>query len=211
MSLASKMFFILISSIVLTSCSLGKRLEENKTIFIRDNVEVVNTSIDGNLKYLPLVTFEDCKNRFVQAVKENCQYDNLTLVDSPDSADFVLVLTKLQLSESHKEETVNDENSEYNGVTYELANCEASGYGTLYKGNSNEVLASLSSYGDKEEKIKNNRTLGQLISGANKENDVYRLKMLSDDVFLDVSDKAGKKLEGETSFKISRLIKKGKI
>lgn len=196
---------------VLDSCSLGKKLDHNKSIFIRDEVVVVDNSIVEQPRYLPLVSFDDCKESFIQAVKYNCAYDNLTVVDSPDSADFILVLTKLELRESHKQETVNDENSEYNGVTYELSSCEATARGVLYNGKTNKRLASLSSFGDKEEKVKNNRTLGQLITGANKENDVYRLKMLSDNVFIDVSEKAGKKLEGETSYKIYRLIKKGKI
>lgn len=195
----------------LSSCFLGRNVEVHKTIAVVDEIQVSdNTTIDTT-KYIDPAQFEAQRQEFVSAVKSQFQYDNMTVVEPGENPDLVLVLTKLEFEESASTETVNDADSEYNGMTYKLHKCTVNGSGVLYDGARTKVLDNISASADKEEKVKNNRTIGDLITGDNKDNNDYRQKLLSDGVFAEVAAKCGHRVEGYVSSKVARMVKKGEL
>ena len=129
-------------------------------------------------------------------------YYNIKLNNSANSkSDIDLVINEFKMSETSSQETINDEKSEYNAYTFTLNDCDIDVEYTLMK-NGIEI-GKYSNWVDKEEKISNNRNIGDYMFGTNKDNLTYRFKSLDDDIFVTLT----KKLANRTAAKITKKIK----
>ena len=188
---------------------MGKQLETSKTVKVIDEIAYVAFDSIPYSKYINNSSPETYRSKFVSGCTGAFAADNITVVS--EGQDFTLVLTSIKLKEYKTEHTVDDPDSEFNGQSYYLHTCEVTATADLYKGNRLEKIDSFTVSADKEEKVKNNRNLGDLITGDNKDNNTYRHKELFDNVFEGISEKCGRRIEAETSSTLFRLIKKGKV
>ena len=203
------LLIVLFAASLLQGCYLGRQIETPVVVRIESNVTMNNTTTIPDPIYVNLVTPEQCVESFRSRMESSLASNNITVQKKGDglNADYVIVVTGLSMQEGTKTETVNDADSEFNGQTYELSTCDASATAELYNADKSEKLGNWTLYADKDEKVKNNRTLGQLIGGTNQNNNEYREKLLSDDVFADLSSKCGNRVAAKVSTKIHNLQK----
>jgi hypothetical protein len=199
-------FFLLV--LALSGCNIGKTLEVEKTVYI-DNQIVYSAFPTATDKYLGNVTEEQVRTAFMVELGSHMSGNKLRPIDARSQADFVLVVTGISLSESSSTYTVDDADSPYNGTTFNLSNCQITTSARLYanSGGRETLLDDFSDSESKEEKVKNNRTLGDMITGDNKDNNEYRLKAFSDDVFIDVAQKGARSLGARVTNKVARYLK----
>ena len=200
------LFIIPLISIFIQGCYIGKPLKENKTIFIETSFETnVNNSFDN--KYSDKGKADIYKKEFLKGLKNEGKLYNLDVYDDKLSkADYVLTIKYLSIKESSHAEVVNDEKSPHNGKSFLLSDIDVSSTFILYKGNKEKHLGEWSSSASKEEKITNNRNLGDYMFGFNKDNSEYRFKGLKDDICEDLSEKCGKHIIVKITRKISKNL-----
>jgi len=205
-----KALYILALPLILQACFFGRRLEEPVLIRLQyDNVQVTDATTIFSPRYVSNFTMDDYRDKVIEGVRSGLTGDNFIVLDKGDTrvANYSLEITNIEIKEALKTETVSDEDSEFNGQSYELSTCDVTADGTLTDENTGIEVDNFHAYADKNEKVKNNRTLGQLISGSNQSNNVYREKLLNDDVFSDVSLKVGNRLAARVSTKVYKLLK----
>ncbi len=199
--------------IILQGCNIGKQLPTEKKIYITDEAgyeAIITSSVP---KYIFNVSEEQIRTAFLRDMKLSMGYNKLIAVDDLSQADFKLVIRSIKIIESETSYTVSDADSPYNGMTFPLANCEIRTKADLYlySGGKETLLESIEDIEDKEEKVKNSRTLGDLITGDNKDNNQYRLKAFPDNVFEDVAEKGGRSMAAKVTNKLVRRFKKGEL
>lgn len=192
----------------LSGCYFGRQLDHPVTMYIDEAFELTDATTIENIKYVNYTDLETYKSNYLQGLRTDLSNANVTFVKSAQEADYVLSVQSITLIEGEKEYTVSDADSEFNGQTYILNTCEVNAEVTLSTGAGKKV-DNWTIYANKDEKVKNNRNLSDLISGDNKDNNTYRQKLLSESVFVSLSSKCGSRTGAKVSTKISRKQKKG--
>ncbi len=204
-----KYFFGILIIVFISGCYWGRNLEKNQKIKIIDNF---TPDIDNSISsvYINNYNADNYQTFCIDELRSNLEINNVTLINNNTSQiDFTVVIDKLLLQEKTKTETVNDESSLYNGQSYDLIVCDVDIKFKLYKGDvkDNYLIDTYSINVNKEEKVTNNRNLGDYMFGTNKDNAEYRQKLLSDDIFKTLSEKAGRRTSAKVTTKISKRIK----
>jgi hypothetical protein len=133
---------------------------------------------------------------------------NVTIDNNALSPDFILEIKKITVTESDFTQTVNDAKSEYNGKEYLLNKVECYGEVDCIDGKTNKKIGmSCTNVKSKQEKLKNNRNLGDLISGTNKDRSTYRQKLLRDDIARQLTDDVGRRVWVPISKRIKKSLK----
>ncbi|PIP55314.1 MAG: hypothetical protein COX07_00570 [Bacteroidetes bacterium CG23_combo_of_CG06-09_8_20_14_all_32_9] len=197
-------FIFVILTTCLSGCYIGKPLKVKSTMYVFFASETgVLTCING--KYAKETKWNEYKNAFIDGLKKESSYYNLVITeDEKQSADFTLVISSFNVSESLSSETVNDVASPYNGKTFQLSSCNADATFKLYKGNQEKLLGQWSANAYKDEKISNNRNFGDFVFGTNKDNSEYRYKELDDNICTTLSEKCGNHVIAKLTRKISK-------
>lgn len=199
-------FICCLTYIMLISCYFGKHLDETKYIAVVDEFSP-NTGNSTSFVYINNYTADDYKSYYLTKLTEELSYYNATVVDvSSQRVDYTLVIKQLNLKESTKSEVVDDPSSEYHGQSYELIVCDADVSFSLYKGkvSDDKLIDQYTAAASKEEKVTNNRNLGDYMFGTNKNNSEYRHKLLSDDIFKDLTEKCANRTTAKITKKISK-------
>lgn len=196
--------------LLMQSCHIGESLPENRNIYVDlSGIEVRNTTSMDYTKYVNNHSVQEYQEAFMKGLTSTMTSYNVTVVQDPAQADFIVKVERIDVQESSETHTVRDEDSEYNGATYFLHTCEVSADGSVHENGSN--LTDVHGLIDKEEKVKNNRNLGDLLTGSNQDNNTYRHKEFSSDIFIDLSERAGNRMGSQITRKLARYIKKGRI
>jgi len=133
---------------------------------------------------------------------------NVTFKFNDESADFTLTITSLEITESSKIETINDSKSPYNGQQIELNTVDCSvQIAIINTKNKTKHLMDCSNIKSRSEKVKNNRDLGDLITGSNKDNTKYRTKLLSDNICVNLAEDVGRRVWVPITRRISKNLK----
>lgn len=189
------------------SCYLGRTIDKPVSVYLdfsSMNAQLNVSSVDP--RYINYRTIDDYETEFINGLKNETTFQkNVTLQDQPASADYILHLTYFEVAESETKQTVNDDKSPYNGQSYMLTsvNTKAS-FDIVQNGGK---LGSYTAYADKSEKLKNNQSLGHMIIGVNKDNTIYREKLLQDDVCVDMSNKCGRRTWNLFTQKLAKKLK----
>ncbi|MCD6067491.1 MAG: hypothetical protein K0S33_2317 [Bacteroidetes bacterium] len=186
------MFFLVIGIFFIPGCYLGKNIDKPVSVYIdysSMNAQLNVASVEQ--RYINYRTIDDYKTEFINGLTNETTYQkNVTIVQQLP-ADYTLRITYFEVAESEIKETVNDEKSPYNGQSYMLTAVNTKATFDIQQNGKN--LDSYTAYADRSEKLKNNQSLGQMIIGANKDNTVYREKLLQDDICMDLSGKCGRR------------------
>ncbi|HBF89009.1 MAG TPA: hypothetical protein DDX39_10245 [Bacteroidales bacterium] len=197
----NKYYTIFVLCLFLNACYIAKPLNDSITFSYNQDFEIIFEQT-AESKYLNSEQKDIYKNEYVQKLISELDYYNIKLNNSANSkSDIDLVINEFKMSETSSQETINDEKSEYNAYTFTLNDCDIDVEYTLMK-NGIEI-GKYSNWVDKEEKISNNRNIGDYMFGTNKDNLTYRFKSLDDDIFVTLT----KKLANRTAAKITKKIK----
>jgi len=199
----SKLIKIVLSIFILTvsfqSCILFKK-KVSKPVVINVIKDQTITLIESNLSYTKYIQAYKQDSIFLKFMKgfnfEAGITSNVTLVfNEEEKANYTLRIKKIIINESSSIETINDEKSEFNGKQVELHRVNCSAEVELTKlGDNKQMPIVCKNNKDKTEKIKNSRDISDLISGSNKDNTIYRTKLLSSDVGMDLAEDVGKRI-----------------
>jgi hypothetical protein len=196
----------LICAVSIPSCYLGKNIDKPVSVYL--DFSSMNTQLNitsADLRYINYRTIDDYKTEFISGLKNETTYQKNVSIVEQLPADYTLRVTYFEVAESETKETVNDEKSPYNGQSYMLTaiNTKAS-FDIVQNGNR---IGSYTAYADKSEKLKNSQSLGQMIIGANKDNTIYREKLLQEDVCVDMSNKCGRRTWNLFTQKLAKKLK----
>ncbi len=200
------LFILTAITLITQSCYISKPLKEPKSIKIVINFTPQKQDYD-NTKYINNYSLQDYKEKYLTALKNELDIYNLNETDN-NNPDFTLIIDKFNVSETISTETINDESSEYNGQSFDVSSCSVTAEFSLYYGNVDKEITSTFASASKDEKVTNNRNLGDYITGSNKDNSIYHFKGLSDDIFITLSEKTGRRTVIKLTKKIHKAIKK---
>lgn len=179
-----------------------KIIEEGATIHIESNLNYT--------KYVNNYSKETILNEFMKGFNEEAgRTKNLTIVYNDNiKADYNLVIKTIRLTEKSKLETINNEKSELNGQQFELHEVTCDAEVELIK--LSEIDAKpLRCFNSKQksEKLKNNRNLSDLLSGTNKDNSIYRTKLMPAEIGLTLTQDVGRRIWVPITKKLSKKQK----
>lgn len=199
MKLQYSFIFILLT---LQGCYISKTVKTPCTLRI-DKSFSVNMSKPDDPKYLKESQETLYKEKFIDGLKEELTTYNVTVIENDvEKADFELKITSFSLKETMNTSTVDDAASPYNGQSYALHSCNADVNFILYK--DGKEMGDWYAGVIKEEKLTNNRNVGDYIFGANKDGSEYRHKQLDENIFEDLSGRAGRRTAARITKKISK-------
>lgn len=190
--------FSFIATLIFFSCTLFKKdiRKPVKLYFNEDEITATISSSAYYTKYIELLSPDDVRSAFLEHFKsEGNSTDNLILTNDINNADFVLKFKSLQLSESSKTEKVSDPKSQYNGqdIILNSVECFAAFEIISTKYPSQKFLTCTNSK-SRSEKFTNDRDLGDLITGSNKDKSEYRTKLLRDGIALQLAQDVGRRI-----------------
>jgi hypothetical protein len=180
------------------ACTLFKKgISKPITVSLVDSTFIAEKNAKANyIKYLDLQSSEKLSTAFLKGFKSEAAITkNVSLKFNDDNADFILKVKRLVISESSKLETISDPKSPFNGQQVELNVVESSvTIEIIDTKNKTKKLMDCFNSKDRTEKLKNNRDIGDLITGTNKDNTQYRTKLLSDNICLNLSEDVGRRI-----------------
>lgn len=204
---------------IITSCILLV-LFSTCTVFKKEIKKPVSVSLIGSVspsiwksanynKYIVLHSPEEITAAFLKGFEtEANNTSNVTFSYNNENADFILSAKLLSITESSKVETINDSKSPYNGQQVELNTVECSVQLTIVNTkNKNKYLMDCSNIKSRSEKVTNNRDLGDLITGSNKDHTQYRTKLLDENICLRLTEDVGHRVWVPITRRISNNIK----
>lgn len=203
-----KYFIVLLLVFSLKACTIFKK-EIKKPVVVKIVAPQDYTTLNTSVNYLKYVTAGsgDYQNKFMEnLISEGKITKNVTINNESLDPDFIIEVKGLSITETEFSQTVNDAQSPYNGQTFFLNKVEASCNVIVLNAKTNKQIGlNCSNIKSREEKLKNNRSLGDLVVGTNKDRKTYREKNLRDDIALDLASDVGRRIW----VPITRRIRKG--
>lgn len=188
---------ILLSALLMMQCTLFKK-EIKKPVVVKIVAPQTFASLGKNVNYVKYVLGNpsDYEQKFLDNLNsEGKATANVTINNESTNPDFIIEVKSLSVDEKEYSQTVSDAQSPNNGQTFFLNGVDVSCNVVVLDGKTNKQLGmSCSNMKSRQEKIKNNRTLGQLISGSNKDHKTYHEKTLRSDIALDLSADVGRRV-----------------
>ena len=133
---------------------------------------------------------------------------NITIDNESTSPDYIIEVKSLTINETDFSQTVSDAKSEFNGQTFLLNKVEASCNVICLDAKTNKQIGfGCGNTKSRQEKIKNNRTLGDLVVGSNKDRKTYREKTLRTDIALDLAGDVGRRVWVPITKRIRKSLK----
>lgn len=180
------LFFILLS---FQSCYVSKTLDREVKISL-DESFIVSINNSGNSTFVNNYSSEEYKTAFLEGMK--AEFSGNHIIIDNTSPEFAVSITELTIQESTASETVSDIDSPDNGTVFELTSLKLAATGIVDQIGKDHII-NWSADKDKDEKVTNSRSAGQMVTGSNKDNNTYREKDFSDNEALDLVEKCGRR------------------
>lgn len=196
---------LILISIFIQSCYISRSIEGPCKVRI-EMPSPIQLDYIPEAKYIQYSGSEAYTSAFKKALEEELVSMGCIIVyTAEEQADFVLLIKSFTLSETRDITTVQDEKSPYNGQTYALHSCDADAEFVLYK--KGQKIKSGWAGVDKDEKLTNNRNVGDYVFGTNKDLTDYRYKGLDETIFIDLSTRCGRRTAARVTKKITKYLK----
>ncbi len=183
---------------IFSSCTLFKKeISKPVTVKIISPKEPCTIQLQAGFpKYVNTINEEVYRQKFITSlIEEGKLTKNVTIVDGSLNADILLEIKNITITESDFAETVNDEKSPMNGQQFYLNKVECSALVNCVDARTGKQIGmSCSNTKLRQEKLKNSRDLGDLITGQNKDHTTYRQKLLRDDIAQDLCSDVGRRI-----------------
>lgn len=198
MNYLKKILAFAIISLTLHTCTLFKKgINKPVTIAMLDrSVPVSISSTALNAKYTVNLAEAGLTENFLKGFDSEAKITkNVTIVSDEVTADYILKVISLKIVESSKVEKISDEKSPYNGQEMVLNTIDVTAEVELTNAkDKSKKLSSCSNTKSRSEKLKNNRDVGDLIAGTNKDHTNYRTKLLDDNICNNLSEDVGRRI-----------------
>lgn len=196
--------------LVLSSCSIGKHLASPVYVYI-DGVNNISQS-SKSTKYIDKYTQEQYLKRFNSELVEALKSYNLIAVYSvPNTSEkyFKIDITSFLMRETYEPKEVPPSEKGSSPKVYNLTTCSVELEYTVYKSSSDgwQFIRTKSASASKVEKVNNNRTAAQILSGSNKDNSIYTYHELNWTVFDEIVRKTARNVAEVSSAFIDTQIK----
>ena len=182
-------FWTIVSLTIFQSCYVSKSLERDVSVSLDQSFNIaVNNS--GSSSFSSRYSAEEYKAAFIEGLKAEFATGHIIVVEN--SPEFSISISEVSMAESTKPHTVSDVDSDDHGKVFELTSILLKAKGKVVQ---SEGSGSRGWWADKskDEKVTNNRSGGQIITGENKDKNTYREKELNDDEALDLARKCGRR------------------
>lgn len=204
------LFGTFILFLVLNACTAFKKdIKKPITVSLIDTVLPTGINSTAQLpKYLNNYKSQQFINAFLKSFKtEGNLTKNITFSFNNPDADFLLTVDSFYVIEYDHTTTINDDKSPYNGQQVVL-NTIASDVRIkiIDKKDKSKKIKECYYVKYKSEKMKNNRTLNDLVSDTNKDRTVYRTKPLNDDAAINLVDDVGHNIWVKITKRISKCL-----
>ncbi len=211
MKIFKKVLIALICIFGLYACTLFKKsISKPVVVAMPDtSVPVKINSTAFNSKYVNSLSQDQIASDFLKNFESEAKITrNVTFNNEAAGADFIVKVVALTITESSKVEKISDEKSPYNGqeMVLNTVDCNAEVEVTDVK-KGNKKLMNCYNSKSRSEKLKNNRDLGDLIMGSNKDHTNYRTKLLADDICNELAKDVGRRVWVPISRRIARAVK----
>jgi len=198
MNFLKKISFILVVVFALQTCTLFKKGIKKPVIiaFTDRTVPIQINSTAFNAKYTVSLSETSLVENFLKGFDSEAKFTkNVTIVSEEANADYILNVKSLKISESSKVEKISDEKSPYNGQEMVLNTIDVTAEVELINAkDKSKKLSGCSNTKSRSEKLKNNRDVGDLITGTNKDRTEYRTKLLDDNICANLSEDVGRRI-----------------
>jgi hypothetical protein len=195
----------------LNTCTVFKKeIVKPVVVAMPDTNFTANVISTANFnKYSPLFTGGQLARAFMAGFKREAAITkNVTLKFDASGADFILKVKTLQVKETTTTQVINDPKSPYNGQQVELNVVEASAALEITSvAKPAKKMADCTNSKMRSERETNNRSLDEIISGANKDKTQYHTKLLQDNICLTLSDDVGRRIWVPVTRRIAKAIK----
>ena len=193
------------------TCTIFKK-EIKKPVVVKIVRPSNFASIKQNANYTKYVTSfseSDYEAKFVEGLtSEGKLTHNVTIDNEATNPDYIIEIKSLVVTESDFTQTISDPKSANNGKQFLLNKVECNGDVDCIDAKTNKKIGlSCSNIKSRQEKLKNNRDLGDLISGSNKDHSSYRQKALNNDIAKQLADDVGRRIWVPISKRIKKALK----
>lgn len=199
-------------AITLQTCTLFKKgISKPVTIAMPDRSVPVNISSTAlNAKYTVNLSEAGLTENFLKGFDNEAKFTkNVTIVSEEANADYILKVVSLKIVESSKVEKISDEKSPYNGQEMVLNTIDVTAEVEITNAkDKSKKLNGCSNTKSRSEKLKNNRDVGDLIMGTNKDHTNYRTKLLDDGICNNLSEDVGRRIWVPITRRIANAQKK---
>ncbi|MBK7310593.1 MAG: hypothetical protein IPI93_07310 [Sphingobacteriaceae bacterium] len=206
-----KKFILILAAIAFSQCTLFKKdIKRPVVVKIVAPENYANTSINANYpKYVDANAQNQYQSKFIEnLISEGKITKNITIDNESISPDYIIEVKSLAINESDFSQTVSDAKSEFNGQTFLLNKVEASCDVICIDAKTNKQIGfGCGNTKSRQEKIKNNRTLGDLVVGSNKDRKTYREKTLRTDIAIDLAGDVGRRVWVPITKRIRKSLK----
>ena len=206
-----KKFILILAAIAFSQCTLFKKdIKRPVVVKIVAPENYANTSINANYpKYVDANAQNQYQSKFIEnLISEGKITKNITIDNESTSPDYIIEVKSLTINETDFSQTVSDAKSEFNGQTFLLNKVEASCNVICLDAKTNKQIGfGCGNTKSRQEKIKNNRTLGDLVVGSNKDRKTYREKTLRTDIALDLAGDVGRRVWVPITKRIRKSLK----
>ncbi|MBK6521845.1 MAG: hypothetical protein IPJ60_09120 [Sphingobacteriaceae bacterium] len=206
-----KKFILILAAIAFSQCTLFKKdIKKPVVVKIVAPENYANTSINANYpKYVDANAQNQYQSKFIEnLISEGKITKNITIDNESISPDYIIEVKSLAINESDFSQTVSDAKSEFNGQTFLLNKVEASCDVICIDAKTNKQIGfGCGNTKSRQEKIKNNRTLGDLVVGSNKDRKTYREKTLRTDIAIDLAGDVGRRVWVPITKRIRKSLK----
>jgi hypothetical protein len=205
-------YFILVFFVlVLSQCTVfKKKVTKPITVKIVAPETYAVTNNKANVaKYITNHTQSEYQSKFMENfIAEGKATSSVTIDNDSQNPDFILEIKYVSITETDSLETIADVQSPNNGQQFLLNKVEASCEVIVLDAKTNkQVGASCTNFKSRQEKLKNNRDLAQLISGTNKDHKTYHEKLLDSNIALQLAGDVGRRVWVPITKRVHRSLK----
>lgn len=201
---------VIIFTLGISQCTLFKK-DIKKPVVVKIVAPASYASLSVNVNYVKYVLGSptDYEIKFMNnLVSEGKLTKNITIDNESQNPDYIIEVKSVSITESEFSQTVSDAASQYNGQTFFLNKVEASCNVVVLDAKTNKQIGmSCSNIKSRQEKLKNNRTLGDMVIGSNKDRKSYREKSLRGDIALDLTGDVGRRVWVPITKRIRKSLK----
>lgn len=195
----------------LKSCILFKK-DISKPVVVKIEDTLFLPNIDANIneaKYVYDFTQQQLTEAFLTGFRTEARYTkNVTYDPASTNPDFIIKLKYLTIKESDFPYKINDPKSELNGQEAMLTKVEVTVGVEVFDVKKNKIAGiSCQNSKSKSENISNNRNIGDLLTGSNKEKTKYRTKLMREDIAKDLTMDVGRRIWVPISKRIASAVK----
>lgn len=196
------------SLFLLNSCYINSKLDQDVTakLIISKQPEIERNT--NTPKYIQSNTSAGYLNIIDSEVTEQLNDNNVKIqTDTSHTAEYIIEIKKITITESTTKETIYDANSPYNGQALDIQSCGVNIEVTVTIDINKEVIFSKEIYSSKDESYTNRRTFWEVIFHLNKDNTEYHLKELNTSVFDHLCSKEARKISAAVTHAIKKATR----